>query len=400
MRAVLTGIVIGLLLGAVPAAVHYQGQLEEAKARIAELERAKSSLEQENKALRQENQELRSQIDEAGNTIRELQAQVARLQDQIRNLTSQLENKTVMIQELEEEKRQLQEEVNSLNEQISELEAQLYTLNYTLETLNQSIKEMLEWYSYNSGGVYTDYILEEAPETVRDEAAYLLHGIDDTSVRVLKVWKYILLSTMYAYDSYIRVYDGNRIVILDHYVMLPNETLLLGQGDCDDLALLAYAMLVAEQLDTEKVYLVVWTPIVGPGHAAVIVATPQGYYIVDPAGNYLNGWGLYLEMKIEDYTSESNAWYYYFNPLSMWNTTKQRLLENSFATLNYYNYLTDRDYYRLASVDPVQDAFTALYQWISEYWDVNIESIEFYAPGIHVEFTSVADAADWLEANT
>ena len=399
MKAALAGIVIGLLLGAVPAALYYQGQIEDASARIAELENAKAALEQENRDLARENEDLRSQLEQARSTIQELQEQVESLQDEVENLTLELEERDARIQELEAEKSQLQAEIEDLRESVAQLQSQVHALQSTLEALNDTLHEVLEWYGYSPEGVYNDVLLEAAPETVRDEAAYLLRGLGETGARALEVWRYILINTMYAYDSYVRVYDGDSIVVVDHHVMLPNETLLLGQGDCDDLALLAYALLTAEPLDGERVYLVAWYPSEGPGHTAVVIATPQGYYILDPAGNYLNGWGLYLEMKIEDYTSERNAWYYYFDPLNIRNTTKHYLLDNYFAVLDYYNYFTDQDYYRLDSVDPVEDAFTALYQWIVEYWGVDPETIEFHAPGVHVEFTSIADAADWLESS-
>jgi len=86
--------------------------------------------------------------------------------------------------------------------------------------------------------------------------------------------------------------------------MLPNETVELGGGDCEDLALLAYSLLKAYPLPGERVYLVVWW---GPsvGHSAVTVKSPEGiYYILDPAGDYLNSYIALLEMIVENTTDD------------------------------------------------------------------------------------------------
>lgn len=82
------------------------------------------------------------------------------------------------------------------------------------------------------------------------------------------------------------------IKIIRDYVQTPSYTILSKAGDCDDMAILAYAMLKAyvssTNLSNIEIYLMTMKFSNGGGHAAVMVFKEGSAIIVDPAGRYIS----------------------------------------------------------------------------------------------------------------
>jgi hypothetical protein len=92
--------------------------------------------------------------------------------------------------------------------------------------------------------------------------------------------------------------DGSRVAYkvdyywIRNYVQTPYETLTMGQGDCDDQAVLAYAMIkyymVNMRLHDQPLYFAKFIMADGSAHTTVILPIGNGNItIIDPAGHYL-----------------------------------------------------------------------------------------------------------------
>ena len=182
-------------------------------------------------------------------------------------------------------------------------------------------------------------------------------------------------------------------------VMLPNETWRNGCGDCEDLALFAYSMLAATSRPGESFFLVeiYWGD---AGHVGVIAVDAsreeKRYYVVDPAGNYFNGIGVYYRVEIID--KRGSHWYYYFSPLKLIYKLKKDLA--NFTETVYYDYF-EKTKHTKPVIYYYSSAFRALHDWIVEYWGAYpLEKIVMVNDKYYKEFDSIVDAAKWLEEHT
>ena len=387
---------------------------------------AQARLGPELEAARGEAARLGEELDAARGRVAELEAVVDDLEARLAERERLVEDLNETVRVLEEERARLEAALNEIMAERVALEARVANLTATVEELSglvanlsgqvealealldgyeSTLAEALEWYGLGPGGVvFTDHILEAAPGTVENTAWLVLSGLDSTGDRVAAVFDYIMWSTMYFNDSYLRIplpgEDGVEVVVWDQHIMLPNETLEAGGGDCDDLALLAYALLQAYPAAGERVYIIEWTQAQGPGHAAVLVVSPEGYYIVDPAGNWLNWIQAYLELAVENYADRSQ-WLIYIPPLSLDPDYKAWLIQSRYAVPNYYDPLDDIDYYwEPPPIEAYTNPLDLLYDWIIIYWGTTeLEQIGIHAPGTHVHFTNIQDAATWIQEN-
>jgi peptidoglycan hydrolase CwlO-like protein len=223
--------------------------------------------------------------------------------------------------------------------------------------------------------------------------------------RALDVFSWTVRWLAYCPDSYVRVpnsSEGFRLEARNEVYMLPNETFLNGCGDCEDLALLVYAILKATQLPGEKIYLVEVWPTEGDGHTGVLVAYREGgetrYYVIDPAGNYFNGIALLLVMEVIDLNE--TKWFVTLTPLDISMDTKEFLLGEGLAWEVYY--IRDTDNYTLEPpLYYYTSAFDALRDWIVGFLEyAGVSEIRIHDIGAHATFTSIVDAARWLEQNS
>ena len=301
---------------------------------------------------------------------------------------------------------ELQGRLLAAEQENAELHQRLDSLNNTLARLNASIIEADEWL-----GIYPNESAEaEFLERLLNESLLigkkfqdilgLTGDIKDLALRVTELVEVNL--TTYAPDPAVRYVDPYTatVNISTQVWSTPLDTLLQAAGDCEDQALLAYGVIAAAAPPGTKVYLILIHS-AGEGHAAVLVDAPapggaRQYIVLDPAGNYVNGAKLMLETEMR---ANNTWWYVYISPQHIAASTKLWLIRNRFAKIVYRDAFTGkysdnpREFTRTYT-----DPFKALHDWIVKYWGLpGVDRIVLATPTEYHAFTSITDAAHWLE---
>ncbi|TDA40311.1 MAG: hypothetical protein DSO09_00955 [Candidatus Methanomethylicota archaeon] len=198
-------------------------------------------------------------------------------------------------------------------------------INYTsLKSEYSTLLQMKEYYGNLSNDVLKfknliySYIgiPEVFPRVLNEDAikktsnAVINAGVVPSNlwISIQKIYDYITTNIKYAYDiemPYISTYwsityDGKKYVTkfydgvktIEQYVQTPELTLKIKQGDCDDQAILAYAMIKYYMKyinGTENdLYIALIEFSKGDEHLSVILPVQSGKLcIIDPAGHYL-----------------------------------------------------------------------------------------------------------------
>lgn len=117
---------------------------------------------------------------------------------------------------------------------------------------------------------------------------------------VRRVLEWVLWNTAYMGDAEMPYVRGGGLRWMRNHMSLPRETLERGGGDCEDLAILTYAILRNVYRD---VWLIMWTS-EREGHMAVLVNVGAYWCIVDPAMCYATGAeAVYLRLVVREDTS-------------------------------------------------------------------------------------------------
>ncbi|MEM4434334.1 MAG: transglutaminase-like domain-containing protein [Thermosphaera sp.] len=176
------------------------------------------------------------------------------------------------------------------------------------------------------------------------------------------------------YVSLITYYQPDPVVVKEYWKM-PNETLVDLGGDCEDLSLLVFSILV--KTGHTRTYLVQW---VGDsvGHVAVLTYISGKWYLIDTAGNWYNGLKSYLSLKISkiNYTYEAKI-----PPLTIRPEIKDWLISSGYAYVDL-------------TVPPNQefidgsDLYFLLNQWVY-YWTSNgAHPTEYRVVGFNIYYGS------------
>ena len=268
---------------------------------------------------------------------------------------NQLQNGNILVAALNSEKQCLEARVNTLEQEKASLQSSLneqkgllISERYQVTSLNLKVNELNQLVDY-FGNLSEDV-------TEMDQALDSYTSLPESFTRVLnseailstasavssatgsskdmwtseqKIFDYIKSNVKYAYDvempyiSYYRYIDSSGIRYIteftlnvsQNYVQTPGLTLDINQGDCDDQAVLAYAMLkyyMKNVLGTEyNLYLASMEFTTGPGHVAVIMPVQGGNLcIIDPAGSYLTlkGGSIASKAALQELQAYSNYW--------------------------------------------------------------------------------------------
>jgi hypothetical protein len=221
---------------------------------------------------------------------------------------------------------------------------QLQLLYNSTATTNE---QMMNYYMRLSGDVlklkdllYSYCCIPEAfPRVLNDgaikktAAAVAAAGTSSSDIwsSIQKIYEYVTTNIKYAKDiemPYISTYwyvtyEGREYVTrfydevktVQNYIQTPELTLNIKQGDCDDQAILAYAMIkyyMKYVYGTEyPLYLASIEFSSGYCHSAVILPVQGGEIcIIDPAGNYLTKSGGVIASKaaLPELQTYSNYW--------------------------------------------------------------------------------------------
>ena len=371
---------------------------ENLQEKYSSLNESYSSLKLSYRKLSEKYNETISELEKLQLENEDLRESYAELQRDYKNLESKYNNLAIDHNELKTRYNNLVATYNQLKRDYSSLQ-RLY------RDIASAINETLQWLGISVGDEKTFYtsILTASTEEVKwivDLAEFwgsLGQRSHDAFVATL-YWFY------YCNDSYVRYVNPltGAVGVRQEVLMLPNETWSSGCGDCDDLALFVYSILRATARSNEKIYLVAFYPPEGPGHMGVLAVekTPNGnrYYVVDPAGNYFNSIMVFIELRLT--APNGTKWVYYLNPLSISYGEKKYLLE--YSRLIFYDYFEEKIY----TIEDVPiyyytDVFAALQDWIVDYWGERlVGEIIIIGEDIYEEFTSIIDAAKWIEQNT
>lgn len=166
----------------------------------------------------------------------------------------------------------------------------------------------------------------------------------DVDNAVIDLFKWILLNNYYQYDPgilYVDVYMD--IEMTYEYLQLPIETTLRRGGDCEDLSLITYGVLVNLGFKTwiisVKMYRV--------SHVFVIAWNNDKWFIIDPASNFLNGYTLVFVMR----DSDRNI----LIPLHLVSPLfKKKLVENGVEVLWIYDFAKKTEWFSTYLVEDVE----------------------------------------------
>ncbi len=286
----------------------------------------------------------------------------------------------------EGEKLALQAQLENLRER---LQAKIRLLNDTVARLEKTISMLDQWYGiYTSDEEKTEFIqgllvLARNSPAAKNLASQLAAETREPGDTLIALFSWIMLHLAYYPDPVMNVsLPGGAVITTQQYWSLPSEVLELRGGDCEDLALLAYAV-IANTLPGAETYLVVLGNGSSKGHVAVLVRTEQGYYIVDPAGDYLNGWQAALSIGSS-----------LVNPLSLEPDAKNTLISSEGAKLVY---TTPLETAMRPSIEPAKDPSELLREWLTALGlDPNTTRIELYTPTWSLKATGVEAVAEAL----
>ena len=279
----------------------------------------------------------------------------------------------------EGEKLALRAQIENLREG---LQARIRLLNDTVARLEDTISMLDQWY-----GVYTSdeektmfiqglLVLAGNSPAAKNLASQLAMGAGEPGDALLSLFSWIMLHLAYYPDPVMNVsLPGGAVASTQQYWSLPSEILGLGGGDCEDLALLAYAV-ATNMLPGAKTYLIILGNGSSKSHVAVLVRTKQGYYIVDPAGDYLNGWQAALSIGSS-----------LVNPLSLELDAKNALISSGEAKLVY---TTPLETTTRPGIEPAKNPSKLLSDWLTALGlDPDTTKIEFYTPTWSLKATGV-----------
>ena len=139
----------------------------------------------------------------------------------------------------------------------------------------------------------------------------------------------------------------------------------------------------SNMLPSAETYLVILGNGSSKGHVAVLVGTRQGYYIVDPAEDYLNGWQAALRI--------GNS---LVNPLSLEPDAKSTLISSGEAKLVY---TTPLETTTKPGIEPAKNPAKLLRDWlIALGLDPDATRIELYTPTWSLKAIGVEAVAETL----
>jgi len=236
--------------------------------------------------------------------VLELQNEVERLKSENEMLRKTYESQINQLKIVYETQiKQLQDEVNRLNtlndvlkknltycmDLLSELSSKYSAVQHELTNLQNKLRSAvfpIELFTMSQDEV-NNFLIKSITSVTSIYKELFKPSVDGF---LINVFEYIVNSTYYQYDS-IAIKSEN--VTEGNYWKLANETLIDLGGDCDDLAVLAYSLIKPYVNNT---YLLGWYND-ETGHVAVITYTNGYWYIVDPAGNWLNGYKLMMDIS-------------------------------------------------------------------------------------------------------
>jgi len=323
------------------------------------------------------------------------------LSQRVASLSLSIANNSEHLKKLYAETEKLNRELASVSERVSLVNTSLVELRKNLATrlmkLETSIAVSDRRYFYASKSYLTKVLESVVKERAVEELALRLGLEGNLTQRAVKVFTFIENNLAYCHDPYAPIVLVNgSIYIAKDLLELPNETIARGCGDCEDLALLAYALLAATKRPGESFYLIfiAWKHS-KVGHVALLAIDRVHHIalILDPAGDWLNGIRAFLKMYIENIKGV----YYivWLTPLDIGNRTKQLLEHYGFAALVYLDTQSSR--FIPAPKIHIYSPYMLVAAWLKA-WGKPVKRIDVYGIGVHKSFRTGLGFAAWIQS--
>ena len=271
------------------------------RSRYAELLRSHTALSLDHARLRSDYEALSSRFSDLQADYRRLSDQYSLLQDSYSKLEDRYSSLEKSYKALVSEHSFLKSEYASLEARYNRLVDQCVKLN---ETVNHVIRVA------NSYGLTEEAI----PRVLNGDAikatatAVMSAGVSETDFwdSMQRIYSYVISNVEYVRDVEIPVWWVSSIVEIDgltyvcevkycdlrNYVQTPELTLEIKQGDCEDQAILVYAMAkyyMREVCEVDYALYLMYVEFYSESaHMAVLLSVQGGRVcIIDPAGRYL-----------------------------------------------------------------------------------------------------------------
>lgn len=217
--------------------------------------------------------------------------------------------------------------INSLKSNMSyinELELRLQGYASELERLNKILRKAVipSQLPYENHTLNKEFLdssvksLEQVGELPLDPPSTKVEEV------ITKIVLWISNNTYYQYD----------LSVMRDYWKLPNETIREEGGDCEDLAVLGYALL--RRAGLKNAYLLSWYA-GGSGHVGVLIYVDGNWFLIDPGWTFVNGYKLYLTTTIRDV--KGALWTISIHPSHLHPRIKKLLLSNDLARYEWYD---------------------------------------------------------------
>lgn len=281
--------------------------------------------------------------------------------------------------ELQARYADLEDEYRALNQRFSEIESELETMSLRVLLSGEVFKLVL-----------SQPIDEKVSRLVRQELG--LDPASPPSAKAVRIFEWITLNMQYVMDQRHPYYLRGMIDYLDEYLKPANETLAVGGGDCEDLALLTYAMLRPVIGEGEEAYLIVlenpWMR-----HVAVLYGSGGLYSIIDPAGSYITDTMAVLEVTMLQIESRE-LMKFHLVPIKLSPSIKSHFIKMGFMELKY---IDSRDGSPKIPGEFL-DIEDATYSWIS-HWAADMPDayVSMLVNETHVQsFSSTSEFIEWI----
>ncbi len=272
----------------------------------------------ENKLLKSE---LRAYETELDKTLRELNYYKSELNKKI----AEYDKLLIKYNEVD---RWLKANITYYESHISKLKTELQTYASELEYFRSYLsKAVIPNDLPYKNDTLNKIFLDNAVNSLRYVSGLLPVLPSSAEDMIVKLIEWVSNNTYYQYDP---------SVMKDHW-KLPNETIKDQGGDCDDLAVLGYALL--KSVGFKDVYLLIWRAN-DSAHVGVLVYVDGKWFLVDPTWAYVNDYGLRLSFDM--LRIDKSKWVIHVVPSHLHPTTKKYLLDGGFTRYQWYDYRTNR----------------------------------------------------------
>ena len=330
--------------------------------------------------LKNRYEELQEEYGKTVSKLKVISEENAKLRENYSKLAESYERLKLQYDDVERRYEDLKEKYDDLMSKYSEISVSFPRIKEGLEEISDRI--------LTPSDRIPDMLRQSNPAMVEDivHGELKLRAETPPEIKARKILEWIMLNLEYLDDDFHQYLIGATLESHQDFFSLPNETLVRGGGDCEDLATLVYTMLKAVLKKGEQIYII---QISGgeTRHIGVAYKLKDKLMIIDPAGGYVTNAKVLLEMFMKKELKTYKVW---LNPLGIRREWKRFLIKGGFAKLTY---MEEVEAYRFLEA---RDAVTL---WLN-HWRGEIvhPSISMVANDTFVKtFTTTQEFLDWIE---